>query len=114
MGRPIDGGDAYENAILRPERNVAPRLQVGWAALAALLSDGAEHSRDECYDAILDTGLAEKTATNLIRMATRLEIVVPRRARVERGVVNGRVLAVSLYVAFRLAEQPISGLTRDP
>ncbi|SDK71753.1 hypothetical protein SAMN05216282_11149 [Cryobacterium psychrotolerans] len=114
MGRPIDGGDAYENAILRPERNVAPRLQAGWAALAALLSDGLEHTREECYDAILDTGLAEKTATNLIRMATRLEVVVPRRARVERGVVNGRVLAVSLYVGFRLAETVLPAVTRDP
>lgn len=114
MGRPIEGGDAYENAILRPERNVAPRLQAGWAALAELLSDGLAHARDECYDVILATGLAEKTATNLIRMATRLELVIPRRARVERGVVDGRVIAVSQYVSFRLAEGVKPAVTRDP
>jgi hypothetical protein len=108
MGRPIQGGDAYENAILRPERNVAPRLQAGWAALVAVLADGEEHTREECIAAVVDTGLAERTALNLFEAGIRYERLIPRRARVVRGMVRGRVLAVSQYVAFRLVETPDS------
>ena len=109
MGRPIEGGDAYENAILRPERNVAPRLQAGWAALFAVLADGEEHDRETCISTVVDTGLAERTALNLLEAGVRYEQLVPRRARVVKGIVRGRVLAVSQYVGYRLAEGALGG-----
>jgi hypothetical protein len=100
--------DAYEAALLHPELNLAPRIQAGWEALADLLSDGEWHDRGECYSAIQSSGeegLAEGTATMIIRAATRYGLIEPRRGRDIRGGEDGLPLRwVSLYVAFRRSD----------
>lgn len=116
MGRPIQGGDAYENAILRPERNVAPRLQAGWAALAALLSDGEEHSRADCYAAIEESGergLAHATAASLIEKGIYYGQMVGRFGYERRVGASGVARNFRIYVAYRLTTAGLRRANRD-
>lgn len=116
MSRRIQGGDAYENAILRPERNVAPRLQAGWAALAELLSDGEEHSRADCYAAIEasgERGLATATAASLIEKAIYYGQVVGRFGYEERIGASGVPRNFRIYVAYRLTAEGLRRANQD-
>lgn len=47
--------------------DLAPRYADGWRAAKALLSDGEWHTIDELRSAIVATGLAERSAGNLMR-----------------------------------------------
>ena len=108
MGRPIQGGDAYENAILRPERNVAPRLQAGWAALLTMLGDGEEHSRADCYAAIENSGergLAHATAASLIEKGIYYGQMVGRFGYERRVGASGVARNFRIYVAYRLTNE---------
>lgn len=131
MSSRIQGGDAYENAILRPERGreVAPRITAGYAELLALLADGEEHSRDACFMAMEESGekgLAERTAGNLLERALYFGQVVGRMSYVTRVGASGRERTAREYVGYRLtpeglrsvsrhtADLSTSALTRDP
>jgi len=59
--RPIDAAEAGQ----------APRLLAGWHAAQAVLADGQWHTHDELLAAIVVTGLAERTAGNLLTDARR-------------------------------------------
>lgn len=127
----IQGGDAYENAILRPERGreVAPRITAGYAELVALLADGEEHSRDDCYMVMEESGekgLATATAGMLLERALYFGQIVGRFGYERRVGASGVARNVRLYVAYRLTpeglrsvpahtgELSISAVTRDP
>ncbi|GAA1997244.1 hypothetical protein GCM10009777_37860 [Microbacterium pumilum] len=110
MGHPIEGGDAYENAILRPERGleVAPRLTAGYAALVELLADGEERSRAECYAAIEESGergLATATAASLIEKAIYYGQLVGRFGYEARVGASGRARNFRVYLAYRLTPE---------
>jgi hypothetical protein len=59
--RPIDAAEAGQ----------APRLLAGWRAAEAVLADGEWHDHDELLAAIVETGLADRTAANLLIDARR-------------------------------------------
>lgn len=58
----------YLSAI---DQGFAPKLALGWFALKVLLTDGRQpwYSYNQCVRAIMDTGLAKRTATNLLAYA---------------------------------------------
>lgn len=131
MSDRIQGGDAYENAILRPERGreVAPRLTVGFAELLALLSDGEEHPRADCYMVMEESGergLATATAAMLLERAIFYGQLVGRFGYEQRIGPSGVPRNIRLYVGYRLtpeglararsaaAELSSSAVTRDP
>lgn len=131
MSSRIQGGDAYENAILRPARGreVAPRITAGYAELIALLSDGKEHPRDECFMVMEESGeqgLAYRTAGNILERAIYFGQVVGRFGYEERRGASGVARFARVYKGYRLtpeglrrapehlAELSISALTRDP
>lgn len=112
MSDRIQGGDAYENAILRPERGqeVAPRLTAGYSALVELLADGEERSRAECYGAIErsgERGLATATAASLIEKAIYYGQVVGRFGYQQRVGASGRPRNIRAYVAYRLTDEGV-------
>lgn len=131
MSSRIQGGDAYENAILRPERGreVAPRLTAGYAELVALLADGAEHPRVDCFEVVEESGekgLAEATAGMLLERAIYYGQIVGRFGYDRRVGPSGVARNVRRYVGYRLtpeglrnvhkfaAELSESAVTRDP
>lgn len=59
--RPIDAAEAGHG----------PRILAGWRAAQAVLADGQWHSHDELVAAIVATGLAERTARNILDDARR-------------------------------------------
>ena len=59
--RPIDAAEAGQ----------APRILAGWQAAQAVLADGQWHGHHELLAAITATGLAERTARNILDDARR-------------------------------------------
>lgn len=117
MSDRIQGGDAYENAILRPQRGreVAPRLTAGYADLVELLADGAERSREACYSAIEESGekgLATATAATLIEKAIYYGQVVGRFGYVSRIGASGVARNYRVYVAYRLTDEGVRNVDR--
>lgn len=53
------------------EAGHGPRLLAGWQAAQAVLADGQWHDHDELLAAITDTGLAKRTAHNILNDARR-------------------------------------------
>ncbi|MFC8682555.1 hypothetical protein ACFT30_13625 [Microbacterium ureisolvens] len=116
MSSRIQGGDAYENAILRPERGiqVAPRITAGYGALVALLSDGKEHPRQDCRSAVEESGelgLAPATASAIFEKAIYYGQIVGRFGYEQRIGASGRPRNFRVYVAYRLTRE---GLRRAP
>lgn len=131
MSSRIQGGDAYENAILRPERGiqVAPRITAGYGALVDLLSDGKEHPREDCRMAVEESGekgLAPPTASAIFEKAIYYGQIVGRFGYEQRIGASGRPRNFRLYVAYRLTLEGLrsvekfaqvlrdSAVTRDP
>lgn len=117
MSSRIQGGDAYENAILRPERGiqVAPRITAGYGKLVELLSDGKEHPREDCRMALKESGkkgLAPATASMVLEKAIFYGQIVGRFGYEQRIGAAGRPRNFRLYVAYRLTREGLRSVDK--
>lgn len=65
------GANCVEFALANPAR--APRIAAGIAAAEDLLRDGRRHTKAQVVRAIMATGLAESTASNILRCGRKLD-----------------------------------------
>jgi Bifunctional DNA primase/polymerase, N-terminal len=59
----------WTNMLDAAEAGGAPRIAEGWEAVLEIVGDGEWHSYDQLHQAIVDTGLAPATATNMLYVA---------------------------------------------
>jgi hypothetical protein len=58
------------NKITAAENGQAPRMLAAWQAMTALLADGDWHGADDLISAAIETGIARRTAENMLDDAT--------------------------------------------